>query len=225
MTTVATVRGLENLSGSDLNALVYTAHEIGIDPDWLASVISFETAGTFDPAKQNPASKATGLIQFLPSTIKAMASKGLIPADATIDSVKNLSFGAQLDYVEAYYKWVHPGKLKTLDDAYMVVFYPPAVGQSADFVIGKADSDDPKERARYQQNAFLDKSGSGLILKRDAASQVKGVLTYASNEPRTNVPYAVAGILGGGSGGSSLFHLAVIGGVGYGLFHMWRKRS
>lgn len=49
------------------NALVATAQSLGIDPLDLATAISYETAGTFDPMKRGPTTKwgqHRGLIQF-----------------------------------------------------------------------------------------------------------------------------------------------------------------
>src|SRR6266702_791808 len=71
MTTIAHVKGIENLSVADLRSLVSAAQWIGIDPSWLAEIISFETGHTFDPAiKNKTGSGATGLIQFMPNTAK-----------------------------------------------------------------------------------------------------------------------------------------------------------
>ena len=47
------------------NAIMWGANKLGIDPNYLASVISFETAGTFSTNARHPKSSATGLIQFM----------------------------------------------------------------------------------------------------------------------------------------------------------------
>lgn len=46
-------------------AILWGAQQLGIDPNYLASVISFETSGTFSTSIKNPKSSATGLIQFM----------------------------------------------------------------------------------------------------------------------------------------------------------------
>lgn len=99
------------------------AWRLGIDPNWLMFVIDLETAGTFSPSIQNPGSKATGLIQFVPSTATDLGT--------TIDKLKNMSNVEQLVYVEKYLKQ----KAKDYNirnsyvDLYASVLYPTAVGQ------------------------------------------------------------------------------------------------
>ncbi|WP_236452116.1 hypothetical protein, partial [Escherichia coli] len=46
-------------------SIARVAKNIGVNPNDLAAVISFETGGTFSPSKRNPNSSATGLIQFM----------------------------------------------------------------------------------------------------------------------------------------------------------------
>ena len=53
--------------GIDSDAIARGARELGIDPVDLATAISYETAGTFDPDKRGPTTKwgqHQGLIQF-----------------------------------------------------------------------------------------------------------------------------------------------------------------
>lgn len=54
------VRGLNK---KRRESIATTAEQLGMDPNDLATVISFETAGTFNPGIKNPKSSATGLIQ------------------------------------------------------------------------------------------------------------------------------------------------------------------
>lgn len=56
-----------NLTADDARALATTAQELGIDPVDLATVISYETGGTFNPDQRGPTTKwgqHRGLIQF-----------------------------------------------------------------------------------------------------------------------------------------------------------------
>lgn len=46
-------------------AILWGANELGINPNYLASIISFETGGTFSTNARNPKSSGTGLIQFM----------------------------------------------------------------------------------------------------------------------------------------------------------------
>lgn len=81
-------------------AISKVAKNIGVNPNDLAAVISFETGGTFDPNKRNPNSSATGLIQFMAGT---GGTKGKYYG-MTRDQFGALSFDQQMQYVERYFK-------------------------------------------------------------------------------------------------------------------------
>lgn len=80
----------------------------------------FETAGTFSPSIKNPNSSATGLIQFMSSTAKALGT-------TTADLAK-MSNVQQLDYVYRYLK-PYSGRMVDWLDVYLAVFYPAAMGK------------------------------------------------------------------------------------------------
>jgi hypothetical protein len=116
---------------SELDKFEKTAKNIGIPPEWFANLVNHESAGTFNPAIQNPSSSATGLIQFMPSTAPDYGT--------TVNELKAMTFSRQLDYVAEYLKRVlkwrkatQPDGLAktslTQPDFFMVVFYPAAVG-------------------------------------------------------------------------------------------------
>lgn len=77
-----------------------TAQRLGMNPNDLAAVISFETGGTFSPNKRNPYSSATGLIQFMRGS---GGTKGKYYG-MTRDQFGNLSFAEQMKYVEKYFR-------------------------------------------------------------------------------------------------------------------------
>jgi len=81
-------------------AISKVAKNIGVNPNDLAAVISFETGGTFDPNKRNKKSSATGLIQFMAGT---GGTKGKYYG-MTRDQFGALSFDQQMQYVERYFK-------------------------------------------------------------------------------------------------------------------------
>lgn len=76
------------------------AKNIGVNPNDLAAVISFETGGTFDPSIRNKNSSATGLIQFMEGS---GGTKGQYYGMSR-DKFGLLSFGEQMKYVERYFK-------------------------------------------------------------------------------------------------------------------------
>jgi hypothetical protein len=170
------VRGLEKLAADELDALELTARRLDIRPEWLAAVISFETGGSFDPAQKNhwaarnaretgkPYSGAIGLIQFMPSTARMLGT--------TTEELARMSFKQQLVYVEKYFAGA---VMKSLDDVYLKVFYPAAMGKSDDYVVGRRD--DPGFAGRvYEQNAGFDKDKDGLVTRGEICATIRAVL-------------------------------------------------
>ena len=91
---------------------------LGINPDWLMSVINKESAGTFSPSIKNPTSSATGLIQFMEATAKGLGT--------TTAALRKMTAVQQMDYVEKYFQ-PYKGKMKSFADVYICVFYPAAL--------------------------------------------------------------------------------------------------
>ncbi|WP_051284548.1 transglycosylase SLT domain-containing protein [Desulforegula conservatrix] len=133
------------------------------DPNWLMAAMAFETGETFSPSVKNAAgSGAVGLIQFMPATARTLGT--------TTDFLGRMKPEEQLYYVESYLK-PYKGKLKTLEDVYMAILWPAAIGKPLDYVLFKKD--DPKAPKRYLQNKGLDFNGDGLITKAEAAEKVR----------------------------------------------------
>jgi murein DD-endopeptidase MepM/ murein hydrolase activator NlpD len=105
------------------------ARNINADPVDLATLISFETAGTFSPSIRGPVVKgrgrAVGLIQFMPDSARTLGT--------TAEALAQMSPVEQMDYVERYFiKWgFRGGGLKQL---YATVFAgdPNAKGSISD---------------------------------------------------------------------------------------------
>lgn len=162
--TIANVRGIDKLSADDLKALVAAAQWIGINPDWLASVMSFESG--FSPSIHNAAgSGAVGLIQFMPSTAQGLGT--------TTAALEQMTFIQQLEYVKKYFA-PHQGKLNSLEDTYLAVFYPAFIGKPLDSVLGSTGS------AIYNQNAGFDKTHKGYVTKEDITTTIRSVLDGAA---------------------------------------------
>lgn len=139
------------------------ADSLGTDPNHLMACMAFESGETFSPAVKNAAgSGATGLIQFMPSTAQALGT--------TTDELASMTAEEQLDYVETYFK-PSRGKLTSLDDVYMAILWPAAVGKPSDYVLFAKD--DPEHPKRYIQNAGLDFNQDGIITKAEAADKVR----------------------------------------------------
>jgi hypothetical protein len=66
------------------------AKELESEPSTILSIISYETITTFSPSKESPKTKATGLIQFLPSTAKSLLTKELIDPKIDLNDKKKV---------------------------------------------------------------------------------------------------------------------------------------
>lgn len=127
-------------------------------PHDLMGCMYFESGGTFDPAKQNNGgSKYFGLIQF-----GALAAKDLGIPLADIIKMSQLE---QLDLVFTYFDmWAKRGKKYTrLEDFYLTIFYPAAVGKKPDEVLFRKDGTTDIEVKSYLQNNGFDFNKDGAI--------------------------------------------------------------
>lgn len=127
------------------------ASNLGIDPNALAAVISFETSGTFSPNARNPGSSATGLIQFMGGT---GGPKGTYYGMSR-DQFGKLPFGQQMEYVGRYLKERGIGPGSGIADVYAAV-----TGSGY-----RKDSPNPRIREAYDKNKVWDANGDGVIEK------------------------------------------------------------
>jgi len=116
----------------------------------LLACMANETGATFDPGIVNSIG-ATGLIQFIPSTAKGLGT--------TTDALKELSRVDQLDWVLKFFQSLGLNKkapTPKLQDLYLCIYWPAAVGKPDDYIVNAADS------KQAQQNAGL-RSANGSI--------------------------------------------------------------
>lgn len=165
MANLANVPGIEKVSEEFKEKVVQVAADIETDPNFLMAIMSFESGGSFSPKIKNPLSGATGLIQFMPKTALALGT--------SISALEKMTAVAQLDVVAQYFK-PFKGRLKTLEDAYMAVLFPKAIGKGSGFVLFK------KGTLQYKQNNGLDVNGDGSITVGEAAKLVRDRLGTAS---------------------------------------------
>lgn len=145
------------------------AGRLGMDANHLMAVMAFETGYTFDPAVKNAAgSGATGLIQFMPTTAVGLGT--------TTDDLAKMTAVEQLAYVEKYLT-PYKNKMKTVEDAYMAVFTPSAIGKGSDHVLYS------KPSTAYTQNAGLDTNKDDKITVGEAAGKVSAALTKGNQDP------------------------------------------
>lgn len=131
------------------DAILEGAKRLGVNPNDLAAVISFETSGKFSTNARNPGSSATGLIQFME------ASDG--KKDGKYYGHTRNQFGAllplqQMEYVVKYLqgRGIGPGS---------------DVGAIYDAVAGYGYKRGSKE---YEQNKVWDVNGDGIVVKGEA---------------------------------------------------------
>jgi hypothetical protein len=125
---------------------------------WLMAVQAFETGRTFSPSVKNTKSSAVGLIQFVKKTATYLGT-------STAD-LKKMSAVEQLDYVQRYLAPYSP-RIRSLEDMYMAVIWPAAVGKPIDQVLWHSGTE------AYRVNHGLDKNGNGTITKREAAQVIR----------------------------------------------------
>ncbi len=137
----------------------WIASELGFDPNWLMAAMAFESGETFSPSVRNAAgSGATGLIQFMPSTAKMLGV-------STVELAK-LTAEDQLKFVYRYFL-PYKGRIKSLDDLYMAILWPAAVGKPSTYNLFIRGG------VAYRQNAGLDSDKNGYITKAEAAAKVR----------------------------------------------------
>lgn len=159
------VPGIENTSRDFRDKVVQIAERLGTNPNFLMAVMSFESGGTFSPSVPNKAGNgAVGLIQFMPAT-----ARGLGTSTAALAA---MSPEAQLEFVERHFR-PFKGRLRTIEDTYMAVLLPKAVGKGNDFVLFQ------KPSVAFDQNRGLDVDGDGRITVFDASFKVRQLLTAA----------------------------------------------
>jgi hypothetical protein len=135
---------------------------LAMDPNFLMSAMAFESGESFSPSVKNPSSSATGLIQFMATTATGLGT--------TTAKLAAMTAVDQLDYVEKYFT-PYKGRLATIEDTYMVILWPKAVGEDNSYVLFSKPSN------AYTQNAGLDADKDGDITKAEAAARVKAKLT------------------------------------------------
>lgn len=141
----------------------------------LLACMAFETGRKFDPALRNFIG-ATGLIQFIPSTAQGLGT--------TTDYLASLTRTQQCDWVLKYFKAgpVRNIKSPSLEDMYMAILWPRAVGQDNTYVLFTAGT------KQYSQNSGLDIGKKGFITKEDAAGKVRAQIPYVTQQLANATP-------------------------------------
>ena len=139
----------------------------------LMAVMAFETGRSFAPNKRNPHSTATGLIQFMAATAKYLGT--------STTALGRLTAEGQLYYVERYLQPFAP-RINDIEDLYMAVLWPAAVGKPSDSILWRGGA------PAYAVNRGLDLDKNGRITKREAAAKVREQLALGLQPGNVWVP-------------------------------------
>jgi hypothetical protein len=141
------------------NKVVQISGEIGVNPSFLMACMAFETGESFSPSIKNGAgSGATGLIQFMPSTARSLGT--------STDALAGMSAVQQLDYVKKYFQ-PYRNKLKTLEDVYLAILYPAAIGKDPNSTLFAQGT------KTYSQNSGFDSNRDGKITPAEVSVKVR----------------------------------------------------
>lgn len=206
MTWAINVPGVKNLTQGQVDAVIAAAKKLSIDPDWLFTVISFETGGTFSPTVRNAAgSGAFGLIQFMPSTAQALLKTST--RDEAVQQGLSMSFNEQLDKMVVPY--LRGAPMKSLEDVYLKIFYPAAMSKPADYVVGRL-SDGGFSAKVYTQNKGFDREGKGYITRSDITRKIRSIYSNATGITEITTPDATVELVSAPKGGLGQFLVGVL---------------
>jgi len=143
------------------DSVLWIEKELGLKADFLMTCMAFETGLTFSPSIKNPGSSATGLIQFMEATAKALGTTTL--------ALKQMSAVRQLSYVYKYFKG-YEGNFAawSLEDVYMSILLPAMIGKPLDEKMRWSNQ-------AYMANKGLDADKNGVITKREATEKIRSL--------------------------------------------------
>jgi hypothetical protein len=148
--------------GEFLTKVYKIALYLEVKPEWLMFLMWFETGKTLDHRIQNPITKATGLIQFMPDTARFLGTN--------TEALRTMSNVQQLDYVQKHLG-IFRGRYLDWLDLYCGIFWPAAVG--------KPDSYRITSDLVAKQNPLFDINKDGDIEK----SEIRVALLKQIPEP------------------------------------------
>lgn len=150
----------EKFSDEFADKILSVSETLNVDPNHLIAAMAFETGATFSPSIRNKLSGAVGLIQFMPRTANLLGT-----TDGDLAEMTQIQ---QMDYVQKYFL-PYRGRLKSLEDLYMCILWPRAIGRSNDYILFGAGG------KTYLQNKGLDLNKDGYVTKKEAAARVREI--------------------------------------------------
>lgn len=159
------------------------AHKLQADPNHLMTCMAFETGGSFlpyllsghkahnTPLPQDITDKqldncAVGLIQFTQIAVDHLNTIGANKISKR--KLSHMTAEEQLDYVYLYLKEFR-GRLNALEDFYLTILMPRAVGAKPDFVVFSRAEDERKKKKWYARNSGLDRNKDLVVTKKEVS--------------------------------------------------------
>jgi hypothetical protein len=161
----------QNFNKEDRKKVRKLANKLRIKELWLYRIIYIESRGISTAVyykkgdNKDPSIRcnyrATGLIQFLPSTAIALGT--------TNAELFNMSVNEQLDYVSKYLELVSKyKKIRSITDLYLAVFSPNSIGFSSNHIIAS-------------KNSEIVINNRGLDTNKDSTITIKDVQTLLTD--------------------------------------------
>lgn len=142
-------------------SVIWIEEELGLNADYLMACMAFETGLEFKSNTRNPASSATGLIQFMRATALRLGT--------TVEQLAKMTEVEQLNYVYKYFRAFGADLSKwDLADTYMAILLPVMIGKDI-------ESEMKWSEAAYKVNRGLDLNKDGKITKAEAAKKVQNM--------------------------------------------------
>lgn len=140
------------------DSVLWIEENLKLRADYLMACMAFETGVTFSPSKKNPASSATGLIQFMEATARNLGT--------TTAALAQMTAVKQLSYVYKYFRAFGPDLSDwDLADTYMAILLPSMIGKPLDAEMNWS-------QGAYRVNKGLDTDKDGKVTKREAYRKV-----------------------------------------------------
>lgn len=176
MASLIPVRGLSSTSAAFREQLVQGAQRRGLNPNYLATVISFESE--FNPRAENKGSHALGLLQWLNEEAWAATARRAGTPGLSRQALRTMSAEQQLPYVFAWYDGQRIADPSTLGDYYLAVWSPAYIGRLPTTVVARQGD------KVYAQNAqAFDPTGKGYFTIADVVRPVQNRYNEAVGRP------------------------------------------
>lgn len=148
-----------------IDKLRSVSNKLLVNPNHLMIVMYAESK--LNPKAYNPNGGASGLIQFMPSTAAWLGT--------TTAAIRAMSNVDQLDYVLKYFQKLGvAGKLNSVYDVYMAVFFPAALGKPGDW---QFKSSTQSAYLVATNNKIIDLDGNNIITVNEFKKYIDKFLT------------------------------------------------